>query len=696
MRSLNQYDIERRAYEILRQAYGADAQFRPGQLEAIKAAVTEGSVLVVEKTGWGKSLVYFLATKLLRENGAGPTLIISPLLALMDNQIDSARKIGINAATVNSGNTDQWEAIYANLNDLDALIVSPERLSNERFMEHLAEVQNIELVVVDEAHSISDWGHDFRPDYQRISKLIDGLPGNVTVLGTTATANDRVIADIEEQMGGRLRVVRGDLMRENLAIQINPTQTREQRLAWLAQALQGDSLLSEGQGIIYCLTHSDCEAVADFLSAKGVSILPYYSGLGTDENDVDIAERNLASFAEGTTRVLAATIKLGMGYDKADVRFIVHFQLPQNLIAYYQQIGRAGRDGLPAYAFLLHGQEDEEILSYFIQTAQASPDLLAEIVRRAEDGVRRTEIMAALNVKKGKLDEALKYLMVHDYIYKDGSEYRANIGKHFDADQEREKQEQLIATRIAEHDALLEYLDLKSCFMRHVALELDAPDMQEQCGICANCRGEFLIPVSPDMRTVADATQYLRGRHGTISPRARWGSSGAIPAEHRMQQGWVLCADYYSSAGQQVKKGKYELGAFTDELVDAAASYLADKVDEKRINCIVPIPSRRHVHLVPDFAKGLAATLDIPYVEAVEKTGDAAEQKTLLNSAQQERNIMDSTAVTNVDAIEGRTILLVDDMVDSRWTFTVVASKLLEAGAARVYPFALVRTGSGD
>ena len=432
-RTLERQFIQERAYSILKNAYGPGAQFHPGQLDAIVSVVSGRDSLVVEKTGWGKSLVYFVSTKILRENGAGPTLIISPLLALMENQVESARIFGVDAITVNSDNKDQWDDIYRNLNRVDALIVSPERLSNEQFMRHLAEVPGIELVVVDEAHSISDWGHDFRPDYQRVSKIIDGLPGNVTVLGTTATANDRVISDIKEQMGGNLEIVRGDLIRENLAIQVNPLQTREQRLAWLAQMLVGDEILSNGQGIIYCLTHSDCTAVADFLSERGVSILPYYSGMGEDERGMSIEKQNLASFVAGDTRVLAATVKLGMGYDKSDIRFVIHFQLPQNLIAYYQQIGRAGRDGKPAYAFLLHGEEDEEILTHFIATAQASPNLLKDIVGMARSGVRYGEMLKALNVKGGKLDEALKYLLVHDYLYRDGPVYRASFGKAFDA-----------------------------------------------------------------------------------------------------------------------------------------------------------------------------------------------------------------------------------------------------------------------
>lgn len=688
--------IQKRACAILKEAYGENAQFRPDQLEAIEAVVSGQNSLVIEKTGWGKSVVYFIATKILRENGAGPTLIISPLLALMENQIESAKKIGIDAVTINSDNRDQWDDIYDNLDHVDALIIAPERLSNEKFLERLADVSGIELVVVDEAHSISDWGHDFRPDYQRISNFLKGLPGSVTVLGTTATANNRVIDDIKVQIDSGLEIIKGDLIRENLAIQVNPLQTREQRLAWLAQMLVEDKILSNGQGIIYCLTHSDCIAVADFLAKRGVSILPYYSGMGKDEQGNNIEKKNLASFEAGKTRVIVATIKLGMGYDKADVRFVVHFQLPQNLIAYYQQIGRAGRDGKPAYAFLLHGEEDEEILNYFIETAQTSSNLLADIIDVTQSGAKLEDIMKCFNIKKSKLDEALKYLLVHDYLYKDESIYRSSLGKSFDVIVERDKQERLTKTRIDEHKALLKYLSSTDCFMKHIAAELDAPDAQDSCGICSNCRGDFIVPVSAEQSTIMEATKFLGERHGTIEPRKRWSSNASIRKDQRMQLGWTLCADYYSTAGQKVKEGKYNTGFFSKELVDASNKYLKKKISEENIDCIVPIPSLRRPNLVPDFAKSLASSLGISYAKAVQKTRKTVEQKTLLNSAQQEENIKNSMAITESWNIRGKSILLVDDMVDSRWTFTVVAAMLLKAGASSVRPFALVKTGSGD
>lgn len=695
MREENNRTIEKRALEVLHEAFGDEARFRDGQLDAIVDAVEGGRTLVVQKTGWGKSLVYFVATKILRENGAGPTIVISPLLALMDNQVDAAAAFGVIAVTINSSNRDDWDEIFSHLEDVDALLISPERLSNELFLARLSEVHGTKLFVVDEAHSISDWGHDFRPDYQRISKLIGGFPPDVAILGTTATANDRVINDVRRQLGDDLSVVRGALMRENLAIQVNPIQTREQRLAWLVWALTNETVLSKGQGVIYCLTQADCELVSDFLSAHGVSVLPYHGGLGKDGNGIDRANQNLAEFMNGDVRMLAATVKLGMGYDKPDIRFVVHFQLPQNLIAYYQEIGRAGRDGLPSYAVLLHGPEDEDILSYFIETAQATPSLLSDIVSMAETGVRRGEIKGMVNVRDGRLAEALKYLQIHDYIYNDEGTYRANPRKRFDKDLEASRQEALRQIRVDEHLALLDYLKTQGCFMGRIASELDAPDAHDSCSICANCTGGYLVPVADDLKALEEATEYLGSRHGTIEPRKKHASGAFISADERMEYGWALCADYYSAAGQEVKRGKYDLGSFSAELVRASAEFLRDKVEAFGIDLMVPIPSVNRPRLVADFARCLGEALGVPCVEAVVKSAHGSTQKDLLNSALQEKNIQETTMVADRVAIADKTVLLVDDMVDSRWTLSVVSAKLLAAGASAVYPFALVKTGNG-
>jgi ATP-dependent DNA helicase RecQ len=693
-------DIEQRAYQILREGYGPQAQFRAGQLEAIKYVLEGKNSLVVQKTGWGKSLVYFIATRILREQGAGPTLIVSPLLSLMGNQIDSAHDLGVVAATINSDNKEDWEQIYSNINRYDAFIVSPERLGADRFMNMIASIPGIRLLVVDEAHCISDWGHDFRPDYQRVSAIIAGLPENVTILGTTATANDRVIQDVRQQLGNDLQVVRGDLMRSNLAIQVNPTQTREERLAWLSQVLVGNEFLSKGQGIIYCLTRNDCDALADYLGRAGISIEAYYAGMDREKGAPDPAIAVLERFMVGKTRVLAATTKLGMGYDKSDIRFVIHFQMPENLISYYQQIGRAGRDGKLSYAVLLHGQEETEILDYFIASSMTDPEYLEAIVNMSQYGVGRTELLEALNIKRGKLDEALKYLMVHDYVYQDRESgrmvFRANPTKRFDAEREADRQRQLRDSRNAERTAMLDFATTNRCFMEYVAAELDAPDLKTDCGICANCQGHQLVPVRIDPHLLDGTSRYLRTRHAFIEPRKLWGTGGKIPENLRAQQGWCLYADYYSEMGQRVKEEKYSYGRFSPELVGAAARSLRNAVPREGIECVVAVPSLRRPDLVPDLARGLAQELGISYCEVVRKTAPGQEQKALLNSVQQQRNIEQSIKVVNAELIRGKNILLVDDMVDSGWTFTVIASKLIQEGAAKVYPFALVKTGRGQ
>lgn len=682
-------DVRAKANEILRNAYGDGAQFRDGQEDAIVSVVNKRKTLVVQKTGWGKSIVYFIATKILRENGSGPSVIISPLLALMKNQVDSAKLVGINAVTINSDNKNDWEDIYSNLNSYDALIISPERLSNEEFMEHLVEIRNIQLFVVDEAHSISDWGHDFRPDYQRIVKLLDNFPANIAILGTTATANDRVIADIRSQIGSDLNIVRGNLIRENLAIQINPSQNREERLAWLVQSLTFDEYLSNGQGIIYCLTQRDCEVVAEFLQKHSINAVSYHSGL-----DSQVQQQRIEDFDSGKIKILVATIKLGMGYDKSDIRFVIHYQLPSNLIAYYQQIGRAGRDGKKSYAIVLHGREDEEILDFFIESAQAKPELLDEILNCTLYGAKLSDILSKINVKHSKLTEALKYLIVNDYIYKDHSVYRRNPSRAFNSENEKAKQKALNDIRRKELDQLKQYLNISTCLMKFVANELDAPDKNENCNICMNCTGRYLVPVEVDSIHLQLATEYLKNKHGKILPRKQWGTSGNIPINEQYQEGWVLTDDYYSEMGELVKKGKYNDNQFSNELVKMSKEYLKDKVTTNYIDTIVPVPSLRRPNLVPDFARTLSESLGIPFLNSVSKIKTGEEQKALLNGAQQQENIRTTISV-NPAEIVGKRILLVDDMVDSRWSFTVISSELLKAGASAVYPFALVKTGNG-
>src|SRR5215210_2494290 len=417
--------IEKRATELLRALAGPDASFRRHQLEAVRDLVDErGRVLCVQRTGWGKSAVYFLATALLRERGAGPALIVSPLLALMRNQIAAAERLGIRAYTVNSTNREAWEEVRALLaaDAIDLLLISPERLNNPQFRDAMLPlfVERVGLLVVDEAHCISDWGHDFRPDYRRLAEMLERLPDGVAVLGTTATANDRVVADVEEQLragGGEapLRTYRGPLGRSSLRLEVVELPAPADRLAWLARWLPE----LPGSGIVYTLTKRDADAVAEWLVTRGIAA-EAYSGEVDTERRVAVEERLLRN----ELKAVVATSALGMGYDKADLGFVVHYQAPGSVIAYYQQVGRAGRAIDRADVVLLRGREDRRIQDFFIEQAFPPKDRVDRVLEALDDdGATTNELMGAVNLGKGRIEAMLKVLDVEGAVTREGTKW---------------------------------------------------------------------------------------------------------------------------------------------------------------------------------------------------------------------------------------------------------------------------------
>jgi ATP-dependent DNA helicase RecQ len=385
------------ATQYLRQALDRpDASFRDGQWEAIRAVVEDrATLLLVRRTGWGKSMVYFLATRLLRDAGAGPTLLVSPLLALMRNQIEAAARIGVRAASINSTNTGAWDRIEADLRQgaIDVLLISPERLANPDFRQQvLGRVANrIGLFVVDEAHCISDWGHDFRPDYQRLKRILQALPPNVPVLATTATANERVVDDVAGQLGTDVTVSRGPLARASLRLQTLTMPSPTDRMAWLAEHVPQ----LPGSGIIYALTVRDTERVAQWLRSRGVEAHAYSGRLANDER-----ERLEHALLGNDVKALVATTALSMGFDKPDLGFVIHYQRPGSVVHYYQQVGRAGRDGNTAYGILFQGSEDDYIARYFIERAFPDPDDVDAVLaalEQADDGLKLRALEQALN-----------------------------------------------------------------------------------------------------------------------------------------------------------------------------------------------------------------------------------------------------------------------------------------------------------
>ena len=680
-----------RIYEILKESYGENAEFREGQKEAIEAVVNGKRTLVVQKTGWGKSLVYFLATKLLKEKKRdGITLIISPLLALMNNQIDSAKKLGINVKTINSDNNDEWDNIISDIcddNAVDALIISPERLANADFVKDcLDKIKNrVNLFVVDEAHCISDWGHDFRPDYRRIVKILQLLPGNVPVLATTATANDRVVNDIVAQLGENLVISRGELIRESLAIQVIKLQKKEDRLAWLAENIEK----MPGSGVVYCLTKADCDLVTDWLNENNIKSEKYYADISKEYKAII-----LDKFQKNEIKVLVATVAFGMGYDKPDIGFVIHFQRPANIVSYYQQIGRAGRGIELAYALLLCGEEDEHINQYFINSAFPTEKDMNIVVDFITDnpGKSISEIKGALNIRANRVEKTLKYLTVGDDIYTEYVNRKKGYyksAKKWEPDLERS--EGITAIRYKEMQDMDEFTKQKGCYMKYIAEKLDDVNAKV-CGKCSNCRG-LLFDETVGAETVQRAQQFIKSKFGVIEPRKQFPDKTKIESEYQFKSGIVLSNYADAGYGMAVQKGKYLDGYFSDELVDASVKILSEFIKNNNIEWITPVTSKRHPQLVPDFAKRLADRLGIGYFEGIKKF-NAEEQKKFENSDGQYKNANDSFEIIQV---KKENILLVDDMVDSRWTFTVCAMKMREMGSGDIYPFALANTaGRGD
>jgi len=686
-----------RALELLRIGCGrADATFRDDQEDAIRHIVEgKGRLLVVQKTGWGKSFVYFIATKLLREAGAGPALLISPLLALMRNQISAAERMGVRAATINSDNQDEWKAVEAKLrrNEVDILLIAPEKLGNDWFnTEVLAGIAGqISLMVIDEAHCISDWGHDFRPHYRLLERIARTLPANLRLLATTATANDRVMEDLVAVLGPNMKVLRGDLNRGSLTLQTMRLPSQAARMAWIAQQL--NSL--PGHGIIYTLTIRDANQLADWLKAKGFAVEAYTGKTGDRREELEQA------LQENRVKALVATTALGMGYDKPDLAFVIHFQMPGSVVAYYQQVGRAGRALKSAYGVLLSGDEEEGITDWFIRSAFPTREEVDDVLGaldEAPEGLSIPDLMTCVNMSKGRIEKTITALSLESPapIAKQGTKWQltaAELGDGFWARADR-----LTKLRRAELQQMQEYVSRP--FGQHMGFLIDALD-----GDSSTVSPPSLPPLSEDLDQllVREAEEFLCRTSLPIEPRKKWPVGGmpqygihtASTIPYQAQPGKALCVWGDAGWGGLVRQGKYHDGRFSDDLVAACVKMIQEWSPQPGPAWVTCVPSLRHPDLVPDFAQRLAAALDLPFHMVIAKTDARPEQKTMANSTQQARNI-DGSLALNGQPIPPGPVLLVDDMVDSRWTLTVSAWLLRKNGSGEVWPMALSLTGHDE
>ncbi|WP_217213190.1 RecQ family ATP-dependent DNA helicase [Streptomyces sp. AC550_RSS872] len=719
---MNNLELRAEADAILAELVGAQkgsARLREDQWQAVAALVEDRRrALVVQRTGWGKSAVYFVATALLRRRGAGPTVIVSPLLALMRNQVESASRAGIQARTINSANPEEWDTIYGEVErgETDVLLVSPERLNSVDFREQLLPklAATTGLLVVDEAHCISDWGHDFRPDYRRLRAMLAALAPGVPVLATTATANARVTADVAEQLGtgaGEALVLRGSLERESLRLGVVQLPDAAHRLAWLAEHL--DEM--QGSGIIYTLTVAAAEEATAFLRQRGFPVSSY---TGRTENaDRLQAEADLLA---NRVKALVATSALGMGFDKPDLGFVVHLGSPSSPIAYYQQVGRAGRGVEHADVLLLPGKEDEAIWRYFADTAFPPEAQVRQTLSALADAGRPLSVPALealVDLRRTRLETMLKVLDV------DGAVKRVKGGWISTGEQwiyDSERYAWVGRQRTAEQQAMREYVSTSRCRMEFLRRQLD-DEGASPCGRCDNCAGTW-IASSVSAEALTGAAKELDRPGVEVEPRRMWPTGmpalgidlkGRIPAKEQCSTGRALGRLSDIGWGNRLRPLLAENapdGPVPDDVLQAAVAVLADWARSPsgwapnvpdasaRPVGVVAVPSLARPQLVGSLAQGIATIGRLPYLGTLTYTGSSgAHAARRSNSAQRLRSLSGTFTVSEelaaALASSPGPVLLVDDYTDSGWTLAVAARLLRRAGSEEVLPLVLAAAG---
>ncbi|WP_424465976.1 RecQ family ATP-dependent DNA helicase [Pseudoclavibacter helvolus] len=686
------------ATQILRALVGRDdAVFHDGQLEAISAIVDERRrVLVVQRTGWGKSAVYFIASLMLRARGSGPTILISPLLALMRDQVEAAGRAGVRAVSMSSANAHEWAGIREQLaaDEIDVLLVSPERLNNPEFRDtQLPELlERTGLVVVDEAHCISDWGHDFRPDYRRIASLISGLGDNVPVLATTATANERVVHDIEEQLGrSEILTIRGPLARASLRLGVLRLGNARERLAWLLQHL--DEL--PGSGIIYTLTVAGAEDTSAALREAGIHA-PSYTG----KTDPDERERLEGALKRNEVKALVATSALGMGFDKPDLGFVVHLGAPSSPVAYYQQVGRAGRSSASADVLLLPGDEDRAIWEYFATVSMPDEARAQAVLGALGDAPRSTVALeAAVDLRRSRLELLLKVLDVDGAVRREQGGW-VSTGQPWSYDGERYAR--IAAARSAEAQAMIDYERTEGCRMEFLQRQLDDATAAP-CGRCDNCAGVW-FDATTDAAVQARAGAALDRVGADIAPRRQWPSGmaslgvelkGRISKEEQASEGRVLARlsdlgwggplrELFGSAGPDT--------VVTGPLLQACIRILSEWKWDARPQAVAYVPSRSRPQLGASLAEGIAAAGRLPLLGPLDLVRGGPAGQPGGNSAFRLSHVAGRFSTASIEVPSGP-VLLIDDFVDSGWTMTVCARELRRAGASAVLPLALAQRG---
>ena len=676
---------------------GPEARLRQDQASAV-AALSEPAarVLVVQATGWGKSAVYWAATAIRRGEGHGPTLVVSPLLSLMRDQVAAAGRAGLKAATLNSSNIDEWSAIEAALRggELDVLLVSPERLANPGFGRRVLDglAGRLGLLVIDEAHAVSDWGHDFRPDYRRVSDVLQRLNPDTPVLATTATANARVTDDVASQLGSSTLVLRGALARRSLELSVVDRLSPLERYAWVVDHLPR----LPGSGIVYALTVADAErltAAIREVHGDGVPVAAY-----TGQLEAGVRHELEDALRDNRLKALVATSALGMGYDKPDLGFVVHVGAPPSPVSYYQQVGRAGRAIEHAHAVLLPSEADAGVWDYFATATIPRPDQVERVlaVLPSDEAVSVAAVEAQSGVRRGRVELMLKQLAVDGVVERVEGGWTAT-GQQWTYDAEH--YDGIVAVRRREADIMRAYTRGERCLMQLLQESLDDPTA-EQCGRCSVCRGELpeAFTGAPSPETVATVTGLLRGQVHVVEPRKMWpggafGSRGRIPVEEAHAPGRALvyadAPEWRETVAAMFARDAPAPGEVKDACVRLLSGWRRDW--PARPEVVVDLPAEGFPELTRDIADHLASVGRLDRAALGVAAGPAGDLVREMGSAEEAAMWRDRLSVEDPHAVAGRCVLLVVDATSSLWPVTVASALLRRAGAAVVLPLVVHR-----
>lgn len=677
--------MNRQQAEIkLKSTFGFD-QFHEDQWETIDLLFKGKRVLLIEKTGFGKSLCYqFSATQF-----DGLTIIFSPLIALMRDQVRGLNEKGVVARFINSEQTleENNQTIQDAIDrKVKILYIAPERQENRVWIAATRRM-NLSMVVIDEAHTISVWGHDFRPAFRRIINLVKLLPNNLPVLATTATATKRVEKDIEKQISGEVTTIRGELIRENFELFVIKVSNEDEKLFWLGENMNK----LEGTGIIYTGTRVNTGIYSRWLEFMGINATEYNAGLDSDSRKE--IEKGLM---QNQWKAVISTNALGMGIDKPDIRFIIHTQIPASPIHYYQEIGRAGRDGKPTKLILFYNnnkdkmgiEEDFKLPKAFIDGGRPSLKNYHKVINTLKsEQLGERQLMKSTNLKQTQIRvikaDLIEQAIIKEAIYGKSKKYEYQFNapelntKTFDS---------LRTQKLKELHSMIEYVNLRTSRMKFLCDFLG----DSSHSTYKNCDNTTLEPykIVPGQSIKGKLMEFRENYFPELVVESK--TSNIVNG---------VASSYYgvSRVGATIHRNKYENGEdFPDFLLKLTLKAFRKKYGDESFDLMVYVPPTESGDLVKNFAEKLSRVLKVPISHSLIKTGDTKPQKVLKNGYLKRDNVLHKFSYSNPSYLVGKNIILFDDIFDSGATIKEIGNVLTRLGAQKIVPLVIAKTVGGD